>query len=371
MRVPRIWVITLLLTAALYAAKPLTVYVIDVEGGKAMLVLTPAGEVMLVDAGWSGAYNDKFVVAAQNDRDTGRILEVLKLEKVRQIDYFVVTHYDTDHVGNVAKLAARLAIPVRNFVDHGELLSQNAVAVEEVRAYRQAIETLKANRIVARPGEVIPVKGVEVRVIASAGELIPGPLPGAGQPNPFCPEPPSRPDRGENPASVALLYTLGRFRMADFADLTKGREYELMCPANRVGTVDLWMVSHHGMDMSNGRWLVHALAPQVAIMNNGAKKGGKPEPLQVIRSSPGLADLWQLHYSLEAGDGNSPEQFIANPEKEQNPNSFGEMLGDEARWIKVSASENGEFTVLNSRNNFSRTYRSRRAATGSAMKSMP
>jgi competence protein ComEC len=366
MNLLRIWMFTVVLAAALCAAKPLTIYVIDVEGGKAMLVLTPAGEVMLVDAGWSGAYNDKFVVDTYNDRDAGRILEVLKLEKVRQIDYFVITHYDTDHVGNVAKLAAKLDIPVRNFVDHGDLVGQNEVAVEEVRAYREAIPKLKANRILARPGGVIPLRGMEVRIIASGGELIPNALPGAGQPNPFCSEPPpSRPDRGENPASVALLYTLGRFRMADFADLTKGREYELMCPANRVGTVDLWMVSHHGMDMSNGRWLVHALSPQVAIMNNGAKKGGKPEPLKVIRNSPGLADLWQLHYSLEAGDLNTPEQFIANPQKEQDPNSFGEMLGCQGKWIKVSARENGEFTVVNGRNNFRRTYRSRRAAAGS------
>jgi competence protein ComEC len=366
MSLSRIWLPALFLAAVLCAAKPLTIYVIDVEGGKSMLVLTPAGEVMLVDAGWSGAYNDKFVVDTPNERDSGRILEVLKLEKVRKIDYFVVTHYDADHVGNVARLAARLAIPVRNFVDHGELQNQNPVAVEDVRAYRQAIEKLKANRILARPGALIPIRGVEVRIVASGGEVIPDALEGAGQPNPFCPEPPSRPDRGENPASVALLYTLGAFRMADFADLTKGREYELMCPVNRAGPVDLWMVSHHGMDMSNGRWLVHALAPQVAILNNGAKKGGKPEPLGVIRSSPGLADLWQLHYSLEAKELNAPEQFIANPQTGQNPASFGEMLGDGARWIKVVASEDGEFTVTNSRNNFSRTYRSRRAARAAA-----
>ena len=149
--------------------------------------------------------------------------------------------------------------------------------------------------------------------------------------------------------------------MIDFGDVTKGVEYDLMCPNNRVGTVDLFMVSHHGNDASNSPQLVHALHPRVAIMNNSAKKFGRPGSFQAIRSSPGLEDLWQLHYAMEAGDGNNtPENLIANPQKEPDPNCYGAVLGDQGKWIKVSAQRDGTFTVVNSRNNFGKTYRVRR-----------
>ena len=147
----------------------------------------------------------------------------------------------------------------------------------------------------------------------------------------------------------------------DLADLTKGMEYSLMCPNNRVGTVDLFIVSHHGYNMSNSPALVHALHPRAAIMPNGAKKGGEAAAWQTIRSSPGLEDLWQMHYTVDVGaENNAPEQFIANPQKEPDPKCFGTVLGDQGKWIGVSAQSDGTFTVTNSRNGFSKTYKRQR-----------
>jgi hypothetical protein len=156
---------------------------------------------------------------------------------------------------------------------------------------------------------------------------------------------------------VGLRYAFGKFRMVDLADATRDVEYELMCPDNRVGTVDLLMVSHHGNDASNSPQLIHALHPRVAIINNSATKFGRPDAFRAVRSSPGLEDLWQLHYALGAGDGNNTtEEMIANPQKELDPVSYGSVRGDQAKWIKVSARRDGTFTVVNSRNGYSKTY---------------
>ena len=362
MKSTRLLLLNLLLLACLPAADRLEVYAIDVEGAKSMLVVTPSGQSILEDAGWAGLNDENWVVNRPNDRDADRIVEAVKLAKVKQIDYFVVTHYDTDHVGNVPRTVAKLPVPVLNFIDHGEPQTEDPTTLKEYQAYLDTITKAKAKRISVKPGDRIPLKGLDIVVLTAAAKAIDSPLPGAGAANPSCAGlTPGRPDRGENPASVGLLYTFGKFRMIDFGDLTKGVEYDLMCPNNRVGTVDLFMVSHHGADASNSPQLVHALHPRVAIMNNGAKKFGRPGAFQAIKTSPGLEDLWQLHYAMDAGDGNNTsENLIANPQKEPDPACFGAVLGDQGKWIKVSAQSDGTFTVLNSRNNYSKTYKSRR-----------
>jgi hypothetical protein len=119
-----------------------------------------------------------------------------------------------------------------------------------------------------------------------------------------------------------------------------------MCPNNPVGTVDLFMASHHGFKVSNSQLLIHALRPKVVIMNNGARKGGEPAVLEIIKTSPGLQDLWQLHYSLAGKEKNAPEEFIANPQERC-----------EAKAIQVVAQRDGSFTVTNTRNNYSKTYK--------------
>jgi hypothetical protein len=154
-------------------------------------------------------------------------------------------------------------------------------------------------------------------------------------------------DPSENAQSIGMLITYGKFRMVDLGDLTWNKELGLACPYNVIGTVDVYLSTHHGMDLSGAPPLVQALHPLVAIMNNGARKGGSPEAWQTMRTSPGLEDIWQLHYALEAGKANNaPEAFIANLEEHCKGN-----------WIRLSAEPDGQFTVTNGRNGMTKAYK--------------
>ena len=337
MRTLLAFAVTSLLASVASAAETLDIYVVDTEGGKAVILKTPEGETMLVDAGYP----------TPDDRDTKRIVEVAQGAGIRQFDCVVATHYDDDHSGNVPRLDAR--IPGKVFVDHGDPIpTLNARSIRtNYEPYVKAIGDRK--RISVKPGDTIPVKGLRVTVVTAGGRAISEPLPGGGQPNELAPA--SRPayrDRDDNAGSVGLLYEFGRFRMLDLADLLSSIEYDLVCPRNLVGTVDLFMVSHHGLDVSNAKFLVHALHPRVAIMNNGARKGGMPDTLDILKSSPGLQDLWQLHYSVVGGQKNASADFIANL---QEP--------CEAKLIKVTVRRDGTFIVANTRNGFSKTYEPR------------
>jgi beta-lactamase superfamily II metal-dependent hydrolase len=327
------------------AADTLDFYIIDVEGGKAVLVVTPARQAMLIDAGWPGLQDEKFQTVKITDRDTDRIIECVRSAGVKQIDYFVVTHYDQDHGGNVARTAAKMRVPIRAFVDHGEVMSQGREAQDVYASYTTALGS--ATRVIVKAGDRIPLKGVEVDVVTSAGEVLKTPLPGGGIPNPYCPGEAPSPSRGENPASVGLVFTFGKFRTVDLSDLPKARERELMCPNNPIGTVGLLLVSHHAFDMSNLPLLVHALKPVAAIVNNGERHGGQAGALQTVRDSPGLEDMWQMHLTPSAGkERNAPEKFIANLSE----------ADCRAYWIKVAARRDGSFRVTNTRNGFSKTY---------------
>jgi competence protein ComEC len=320
--------------ALLPAAKELHIYFIDVEGGQATLFVAPSGESMLVDTGWSG----------HNNRDADRIALIAKHAGVKKIDYLLITHYHEDHVGGVTQLAAKL--PIRNFVDHGETVEHDRRATELYRAYTEY--RAKGNHIQVKPGDTIPIKGIEVKVLTENGEEITSPLPGAGAQNPLCAQDKLRArDESENARSVGTLITYGKFRAIDLGDLTWNKEHDLVCPDNKIGTVDLYIVTHHGMDLSGSPAIVHALHPLVAIMDNGARKGGTPPAFQAIHSSPGLEDIWQLHYAIDSGkENNTPDTFIANIDEK----------GDQGNWIRVTVRPDGAFTVYNSRNKFSKTY---------------
>ena len=324
------------LAAVLPAAGKLEIFCIDVEGGKATLWVAPSGESMLVDTGWPG----------NNHRDAERIAAAAKAAGVKKIDYLVITHYHTDHAGGVPQLAEK--IPIKNFVDHGANSETGQAA--EVLFGEYARFRDKGNHIVVKPGDKLPVKGLDVEIVSSDGALLASPLEGAGRPNPDCnglQQPP--PDHTENAHSIGMVVTYGAFRAVDLGDLTKDKEYGLVCPDNKLGTVQLFMVSHHGMDISNSAALVHALHPQVAIVNNGSHKGGSPEAWQIIHDSPGLEDLWQVHYSVPAGkDHNSSDPFIAN---------IDEVC--RAQWLKVTVEKDGAFTVWNQRNKFEKKYNAR------------
>jgi beta-lactamase superfamily II metal-dependent hydrolase len=252
-----------LLCAPARAARTLDVYFIDVEGGQATLFVSPAGESMLVDTGWPDA----------GGRDADRIVSAAKLAGVKQIDYLVVTHYHTDHVGGVPQLAAR--IPIRTFVDHGPSVESGPEADQLFSAYLSVRD--KANHLLAKPGDWIPIRGINVQVLTAAGNEISNPLPGAGAPNPLCAGVKRRAnDPTENAQSIGMLITYGKFRMIDLGDLTWNKELGLACPDNKIGVVDVYLSTHHGANLSGAPPLVQALHPLVAILGNGAKKGGSP-----------------------------------------------------------------------------------------------
>ena len=313
--------------------KTLDIYFVDVEGGQATLLVSSRGESVLVDTGWPGF----------NGRDADRILAAAKAAGLHQLDYVVITHYHNDHVGGAAQLADR--IKIGSFVDHGPNQEDTAGAREQYAAYQKLLE--HNGHLVVKPGERLPLKDMSLQVLTAAGEHIDAPLSGAGQPNPFCvaePRPPD--DNTENSRSLGILVTFGKFRFIDLGDLTKNKELELVCPANLVGTVDVYLTTHHGLDQSNAKAIVHALRPRVAVMNNGAHKGGKPEAWKTVHDSPGLQDLWQLHYAADAGkENNVSEPFIANTDE----NCLG-------AYIRITARSDGSFTVFNSRNGYSKNY---------------
>jgi competence protein ComEC len=327
--------LVLLMTAALgaQAEKPLQIRFVDVEGGQATLIVSPSGESLLVDTGYPGL----------NGRDADRIAGAVKEAGLSRIDYLIVTHYHADHVGGVPALAAR--VPIGTFVDHGPTVEQGDQPAALYNAY---LETrAKGRHVVARPGDTLPIKGLDVRFVSAAGDLIAKPLPGAGQANPLCASyTPHDPDPTENARSVGMVVSFGRFRLLDLGDLTWNKEHDLVCPNNLLGTVSVYLTTHHGLNQSGPPVLVHIVRPRVAVMNNGARKGGNPSAWRIIKDAPGLEDLWQVHHSVEGGAvSNAPEPFIANPDETT------------AHGIRISAQRDGGFTVTNDRNNHSKTYR--------------
>jgi hypothetical protein len=234
----------------------------------------------------------------------------------------------------VPNLVQRL--PVSVFLDKGPTVESGDRSTE---AY--AATVAKAEHKIIQPGDKIPVKGLDVTVMVAAGKAIDR----KGDPNPFCAGlTPRQGETGENPESAGVLIQFGKFRFSDLGDITWNKELALLCPENRIGKVDLSITTHHGTTVSPVA--MYALSPRVILMNNGPRKGGDPTAWKVLKASPGLEDLWQLHFSVAGGkENNVPDSLIANVEERC-----------EGKYIKVSAEADGAFTVYNSRNKYSKTY---------------
>jgi competence protein ComEC len=314
----------------------LRVYFIDVEGGQSTLFVTPAGESLLIDAGWPG----------NNGRDADRIVAAAKKAGLSKIDYVLITHYHMDHAGGIPQLLDR--IPVGTFLDHGpnrEL--DKGITEKDYALYQEELAKGKAKVIHETPGNVLPIKGFTATVISSDGNLISKPLAGGGEANSYCKGasvPPA--DQTENSHSLGIEINFGKLKLLDLGDLTKDKEMQLMCPANKLGHVDIYIVSHHGWEQSSSPVFVDAIHARVAIMDNGAKKGGSTPVLQTIKSAPGLETLWQLHYSEEGGPANNTAaEYIANP---QGP--------DAGHGLELVADKDGSFDVINSRTGVTKHY---------------
>jgi beta-lactamase superfamily II metal-dependent hydrolase len=419
------------LAAQAKPSKPLEIWVVDVEGGKAALYVSPTGQTALIDTGFPGA------------RDLDRIMAAIADAGVKQIDYLISSHYHVDHIGNLVELSKR--IPVGTYVDHGatvegpdvpqlpptaEGLTQTKPR-EQIEGFQAAYKELydKAKHLVVKAGDRVPITGLDWRIVASDGKMLKTPpLPGGGKPNPFCAN--FKPMEGtaglvdpDDFHSVGNVIILGNFRAADFGDMWRTKELELMCPNNPIGTIDLYFASSHGAIASGSLPFVHGLQPRVALMQNGTRKGGAPAPMQTILSSPGLEALWQMHWSYNAMlEQNSPALYIANvedmptiagvltaPPRGGGPGAApgaappgapapaaappaapaptaapppaapptaapgqppaaapgggrgrGNQTGHSpAYWLKVAAYPDGSFTITNPRNGFSKTYAAR------------
>jgi len=317
-------------------SKALRIYFVDVEGGQATLFVTPAGESLLVDTGWPGF----------EGRDAERIVATAKNAGLNKIDYVLITHFHMDHAGGAPQLAERF--PVSTFIDHGENHeSTNAPTVQVWQAYQKLLATGKFKHLVAKPGEKLPVRGMDAVVVSADGAVLATPLPGAGAENPACKGVEQYPaDQTENLRSLGMVIAFGKLRILDLGDLTRDKEMELMCPVNKLGQIDIYIVSHHGWVQSGSPALVGGIDPRVAIMDNGAKKGGSPLAWVIIEKSLHIEDLWQLHYSEEGGSKfNVPPEFIANP---QGP--------DAGNYLLLTAQPDGNFEVFNSRTGKTKRY---------------
>jgi competence protein ComEC len=321
------------------AGDKLRVYFIDVEGGQSTLFVTPAGQSLLVDTGWPG----------NNGRDANRIVAAAKEAGISKIDYVLLTHYHEDHAGGIPQLLQR--IPVGTFLDHGpnrEL--DKGITEKDYALYQQALASGKYKVIHPRPGDVLPIKGFTATVISQDGNLIDKPLPGGGDANSYCASSEVRPaDQTENSHSLGIEINFGKLKLLDLGDLTWDKEMQLMCPNNRLGHIDILVVSHHGWNQSSSPALIDAIHPRVAIMDNGAKKGGSTPVLQTIKAAPGLETLWQLHFSEEGGPiNNTGEEYIANPD---GP--------DAGHSLELTASQDGSFDVTNTRTGVTKHYAAR------------
>ncbi len=311
----------------------LQVYFVDVEGGQATLFLAPDGESLLVDTGSPGA----------NARDATRIAAVCKLAGVTRIDNLLVTHYHSDHVGGLPQVVGM--IPVGRIIDHGVNregadVQGGRATVAVYEAYQKVLAEGHVEHLTVKPGDSLPMRALHVEVVSGDGEVIASPLPAGGAANPACASSPLKDAEGtENDRSLGMVITFGRLRILDLGDLTWNKERGLMCPVNKLGKFDVYVVSHHGLTNSGSPALVDAIAPRVAIMDNGTHKGGAPATFETVEGSSRLKDLWQLH-TAERSDAkhNVADTHIAN------------LPGPDAgNYIKLTGRKDGSFSVTNGR----------------------
>lgn len=323
----------------------LEIYWVDVEGGAATLMIAPSGESLLYDAGFE-----------TGDRDAKRIFAVAQAAGLKKIDYFVLSHFHADHEGGLPALAK--LIPIGACFDRGDFIEP-----ANQRWRDGYLSVCASKRTILKVGDKIPLKGVQVDIVASDGNLLPKPINGGG-PNPMCATAENKPrDIPENYKMLGALFTYGRFKFLDLADLDWEMEMELACPVNKLGEVTLYQSGRHGaLDGAAAPGFLYAIKPQVVIVNNGPRKGlGGPSPGQQkattahyerLAKTPGIEGIWQGHLSMfdQEKAHNAPENQIAN---------FEETAECQGHWLKASVDRDGAFTITNGRNGFSKTYRAR------------
>lgn len=325
------WFLAPLLGLMQPAPKPLEIYFVDVEGGQATLIVTPAGESLLVDAGWSGA----------RGRDAKRVAATIHDAGLSQIDYFLLTHFHSDHDGGVPELS-RL-VPIKNFIDYGAPTEKGSKVEDPYEAY--AAVRKKGTHLQPKVGDLLPLKGAEIRLVSGRGKTLAEPLPGGGQDNPACSAYKKKAnDFTENAKSFGFQLVYGKFRFLDLGDLVWNELGQLVCPKNLLGESDVYLVAHHGNAFSAVPAVMAAVHPRVAIFNNGETKGGDPKTFKTMQGVPRLEDFYQLHKSANQGAKQADEAFIANLDLHT------------AHRLQLAAHEDGSFTITNGRTGVTKRY---------------
>ena len=335
--------------AALADDDKLLVEAIDVEGGAATLYITPEHQALLIDSGWPAD------IGAKNPDSAQRIIASARRHGLSKLDYVLITHYHVDHVGGMPELLAQF--PVGTLLDHGPVrevpppgMPPAAAALQPAVLHPKYVEALRGHEHrTLKPGDTLSIGSLHLTVVTSDGATIDHALPGAAGTIAECDsmKPMDKDGGEENARSVGVVLTFGRSRIAALGDLTWNMEKQLVCPRDKVGPVDLFIVSHHGANLSNSPALLHALSPRIAIMDNGAMKGGDVETYETVSRSPRLVQLWQLHFAQSGGaQHNVPETYIANPS----------ATGDTHASLEATVSSQGAITVTNDRTGYSQTY---------------
>jgi hypothetical protein len=312
---------------------------IDTEGGAATLIVTPAGESLLVDSGNAG------------DRDSSRILHVVKeVAGLARIDHHIITHWHGDHFGSTAEVARRIAID--RFYDHGPSVEPGDFA----QKFAWYLQLSQGKRSVLKPSEEIKLKQTDsgprlnLICVCAAGKVLPNK--DGGQPDQDgCDRHPAQaPDPSDNAASLGFKLTYGDFDFLDCGDLTWNIEHRLVCPENKLGIIDVYQTNHHGLGNSNNPALVHTIAPRVAVMNNGPRKGGEESVYRTLTSSPGLEAIFQVHRNVRTGDAsNAPPDYVANQ---------AEQCAGDYVWIRVEPNSKS-YTVAAGATGKTRQYASK------------
>jgi competence protein ComEC len=326
----------------------LEIYFIDVEGGQSTLIVTPDHHSLLIDTGWAGNGSGYSPGAPHDARDANRIVAAARDAGITRIDYLYITHFHTDHDGGVKELSQLM--PIGTFIDHGAPSAGAINGSDETKRAFDAYSEVRAKgkHLEPKPGDRLPLTDVEATIVASAGSAISRPLSNAGGANALCQEhaiPPG--DPFENPRSTGVVVRFGEFRFLDLGDLTGQPLFDLACPKDLVGSVDAYLVAHHGgPDAADGATFA-AFRPRVAVMNNGLKKGGAAATYQALHHVAGLEDVWQVHTSAAAGADNFAPSNIANLDESTS------------YWIKLEAKSDGSFRVFNQRTGEWKSYPAR------------
>jgi beta-lactamase superfamily II metal-dependent hydrolase len=327
----------LVLVAGVQAASTLDIYFIDVEGGQSTLVVTPARQALLIDTGYAGFDN----------RDPNRISAAAHDAGITRLDYLLITHFHEDHAGGAVEIAKRL--PVATFVDYGEPIQKDNKFTPAAFAAYAAVRS-RGSSVHPRPGDKLAMTSVDVQVLSAGGALLSRPTQRtSGVRNPACAALGKQPElEGENPRSIGVRITFGTFTFLDLADLPGANLAALACPNNLLGHADVYLVPHHGNTDTAIPAVIAAVSPRVAIMNNGATKGGDPAAFRTLHEATGVEGVWQLHRSRNQGAANYPDAFIAN---------LNDGPADAGAWIKISAQASGAFSVTNGRTGATTFYK--------------